>query len=267
MEQVVVNLVVNAVDAMPQGGRLVIETANTELTGAYAIRHVGMEPGAYVMLAVSDNGQGMNADTRARIFEPFFTTKEQGKGTGLGLSTVHGVINQSGGHILVYSEPGQGTTFKIYLPRVDAPKRAARRPITPVEVRRGAETLLLVEDEEDVRALARDVLVESGYTVLEAATAEDAVRICEEHASPISLLLSDVVMPKVSGPQLAQRLVDLRPELQVLYMSGYTDDAIVHHGVLEPGTAFIEKPFTPEGLSEKVRDVLDAAAGLVATRH
>ena len=266
MEQVLVNLVVNAVDAMPHGGRLIIETANTELTAAYAIRHVGMEPGAFVMLAVSDNGQGMDADTRARIFEPFFTTKEQGKGTGLGLSTVHGVINQSGGHILVYSEPGRGTTFKIYLPRVDAPKRAARRPLAPVDVRRGAETLLVVEDEEDVRGLARDVLVESGYTVLEAATAEDAVRICEDHESPISLLLSDVVMPKVSGPQLAQRLVDLRPELHVLYMSGYTDEAIVHHGVLEPGTAFIEKPFTPEDLCEKVRDVLDAAAGLVAAR-
>jgi len=267
MEQVLVNLVVNAVDAMPRGGRLIIETGNTELTAAYAIRHVGMEPGAFVMLAVSDNGQGMDADTRARIFEPFFTTKEQGKGTGLGLSTVHGVINQSGGHILVYSEPGQGTTFKIYLPRVDGPKRAARRLVAPVDVRRGAETLLVVEDEEDVRGLARDVLVEGGYTVLVAATAEDAVRICEEHGSPISLLLSDVVMPKVSGPQLAQRLVDLRPELHVLYMSGYTDEAIVHHGVLEPGTAFIEKPFTPEGLCGKVRDVLDAAAGLVAARH
>jgi two-component system cell cycle sensor histidine kinase/response regulator CckA len=267
MEQVLVNLVVNAVDAMPHGGRLIIETANTELAAAYALRHVGMEPGAFVMLAVSDNGQGMDADTRARIFEPFFTTKEQGKGTGLGLSTVHGVINQSGGHILVYSEPGRGTTFKIYLPRVDAPKRAARRPLAPVDVRRGAETLLVVEDEEDVRGLARDVLVEGGYTVLEAATAEDAVRICEEHESPISLLLSDVVMPKVSGPQLAQRLVDLRPELHVLYMSGYTDEAIVHHGVLEPGTAFIEKPFTPEGLCGKVRDVLDAAAGPVAARH
>jgi len=267
MEQVLVNLVVNAVDAMPHGGRLIIETANTELTAAYAIKHVGMEPGAFVMLAVSDNGQGMDADTRARIFEPFFTTKEQGKGTGLGLSTVHGVINQSGGHILVYSEPGQGTTFKIYLPRVDGPKRAARRLVAPVDVRRGAETLLVVEDEEDVRGLARDVLVEGGYTVLVAATAEDAVRICEEHGSPISLLLSDVVMPKVSGPQLAQRLVDLRPELHVLYMSGYTDEAIVHHGVLEPGTAFIEKPFTPEGLCGKVRDVLDAAAGLVAARH
>ncbi len=267
MEQVLVNLVVNAVDAMPHGGRLIIETANTELTAAYAIKHVGMEPGAFVMLAVSDNGQGMDADTRARIFEPFFTTKEQGKGTGLGLSTVHGVINQSGGHILVYSEPGRGTTFKIYLPRVDAPKRAARRPLAPVDVRRGAETLLVVEDEEDVRGLARDVLVEGGYTVLVAATAEDAVRICEEHESPISLLLSDVVMPKVSGPQLAQRLVDLRPELHVLYMSGYTDEAIVHHGVLEPGTAFIEKPFTPEDLCGKVRDVLDAAAGLVAARH
>ena len=266
MEQVLVNLVVNAVDAMPHGGRLVIETANTELTAAYAIKHVGMEPGAFVMLAVSDNGQGMDADTRARIFEPFFTTKEQGKGTGLGLSTVHGVINQSGGHILVYSEPGQGTTFKIYLPRVDAPKRAARRPLASGDVRRGEETLLVVEDEEDVRGLARDVLVESGYTVLVAATAEDAVRICEEHESPISLLLSDVVMPKVSGPQLAQRLVDLRPELHVLYMSGYTDDAIVHHGVLEPGTAFIEKPFTPEDLCGKVRDVLDSAAGLVAAR-
>jgi len=267
MEQVLVNLVVNAVDAMPRGGRLIIETGNTELTAAYAIRHVGMEPGAFVMLAVSDNGQGMDADTRARIFEPFFTTKEQGKGTGLGLSTVHGVINQSGGHILVYSEPGRGTTFKIYLPRVDGPKRAARRPLAPVHVRRGEETLLVVEDEEDVRGLARDVLVESGYTVLVAATAEEAVRICEEHESPISLLLSDVVMPKVSGPQLAQRLVDLRPELHVLYMSGYTDEAIVHHGVLEPGTAFIEKPFTPEDLCEKVRDVLDAAAGLVAARR
>ena len=266
MEQVLVNLVVNAVDAMPHGGRLIVETANTELTAAYAIRHVGMEPGAFVVLAVSDNGQGMDADTRARIFEPFFTTKEQGKGTGLGLSTVHGVINQSGGHILVYSEPGRGTTFKIYLPRVDGPKRAARRPLAPVDVRRGEETLLVVEDEEDVRGLARDVLVESGYTVLVAATAEEAVRICEEHESPISLLLSDVVMPKVSGPQLAQRLVDLRPELHVLYMSGYTDEAIVHHGVLEPGTAFIEKPFTPEDLCEKVRDVLDAAAGLVAAR-
>ena len=264
MEQVLMNLVVNAVDAMPRGGRLIIETSNIELTGAYATKHIGMEPGAFVMLAVSDNGQGMDAETRERIFEPFFTTKEQGKGTGLGLSTVHGVINQSGGHILVYSEPGRGTAFKIYLPRVDAPKPAFRRLPTPVDVRRGAETLLLVEDEEDVRGLARDVLVESGYTVLESATAEEAVRICEEHVGPISLLLSDVVMPNVSGPQLAKRLVDLRPEIQVLYMSGYTDEAIVHHGVLEPGTAFIEKPFTPEGLAGKVRDVLDAAAGFPA---
>jgi PAS domain S-box-containing protein len=264
MEQVLMNLVVNAVDAMPCGGRLIIETSNIELTGAYATKHIGVEPGAFVVLAVSDNGQGMDAETRKRIFEPFFTTKEQGKGTGLGLSTVHGVINQSGGHILVYSEPGRGTAFKIYLPRVDAPKPAFRRVPAPVDVRRGAETLLLVEDEEDVRGLARDVLVESGYTVLEAATAEEAVRICEEHEGPISLLLSDVVMPNVSGPQLAKRLVHLRPEIQVLYMSGYTDEAIVHHGVLEPGTAFIEKPFTPEGLTGKVRDVLDAAAGFLA---
>jgi two-component system, cell cycle sensor histidine kinase and response regulator CckA len=264
MEQVLMNLVVNAVDAMPRGGRLIIETANIELTAAYATKHIGVEPGAFVVLAVSDNGHGMDAKTRERIFEPFFTTKEQGKGTGLGLSTVHGVINQSGGHILVYSEPGRGTAFKIYLPRVDAPKPAFRRVPAPVDVRRGAETLLLVEDEEEVRGLASDVLVESGYTVLEAATAEEAVRICEEHEGPISLLLSDVVMPNVSGPQLAKRLVHLRPEIQVLYMSGHTDEAIVHHGVLEPGTAFIEKPFTPEGLTGKVRDVLDAAAGFLA---
>ncbi|HUF75334.1 MAG TPA: ATP-binding protein [Longimicrobiales bacterium] len=259
MEQVLMNLVVNGVDAMPTGGRLIIETGNVELSAAYAARHVGFQAGSFVMLAVSDNGQGMDADTRTRIFEPFFTTKETGKGTGLGLATVHGVVNQSGGHILVYSEPGHGTTFKIYLPRVDAPK-PARRAVALADVRRGAETLLLVEDEEDVRELARDVLLESGYTVLEAATSEEAVRICEEHEAPISLLLSDVVMPKVSGPQLAKRLLELRPELEVLYMSGYTDEAIVHHGVLEPGTAFIEKPFTPEGLSGKVRDMLDAAA-------
>jgi PAS domain S-box-containing protein len=261
MDQVLMNLVVNAVDAMSHGGRLIIETANAELSDAYASRHVGMNAGPFVMLAVSDTGQGMDAETVSHIFEPFFTTKEQGKGTGLGLSTVHGVINQSGGHILVYSEPGHGTTFKLYLPRVDAPKRVSRRGPSAADVRRGEETLLLVEDEEDVRNLARDVLVESGYTVLAVTGADEAVRICEEHDGPISLLLSDVVMPKVSGPQLAARLLDLRPDLRVLYMSGYTDEAIVHHGVLEPGTMFIEKPFTPESLSGKVRDVLDTASG------
>jgi CheY-like chemotaxis protein len=215
-------------------------------------------PGPFVMLAVSDTGHGMDADTVSHIFEPFFTTKEQGKGTGLGLSTVHGVINQSGGHIFVYSEPGHGTTFKIYLPRIDDPTPAVRRAPSAADVRRGEETVLLVEDEEEVRNLARDVLVDEGYAVLEATTPEDAERICAEHPGPISLLLSDVVMPRVSGPQLAGRLAEIRPDLRVLYMSGYTDEAIVRHGVLEPGTWFIEKPFTPESLGAKVRAVLDA---------
>jgi two-component system cell cycle sensor histidine kinase/response regulator CckA len=264
MDQVLINLVVNAVDAMPHGGRLIIETANAELSAAYASTHVGMHGGVFVMLAVSDNGHGMDAETVAHVFEPFFTTKELGKGTGLGLSTVHGVINQSGGHILVYSEPGRGTTFKIYLPRVDAPTHAIRLHAAVADVR-GQETLLLVEDEEDVRNLARDVLVDSGYTVLAASTADEAVQICERHDGPISLLLSDVVMPKTSGPQLAARLIDLRPDLLVLYMSGYTDEAIVHHGVLEPGTEFIEKPFTPESLSGKVRDVLDGVGARAVT--
>jgi two-component system, cell cycle sensor histidine kinase and response regulator CckA len=265
MEQVLMNLVVNAVDAMPHGGRLVIETANADVTAAHAARPVGMEPGAYVRLAVSDNGQGMDAETRSRIFEPFFTTKEQGKGTGLGLATVHGVVNQSGGHIFVDSEPGRGTSFRMYLPRIDPVSMVPPIPALP-EVRRGSETLLVVEDEDDVRGLARDVLVRSGFTVLEAANSEEAVRICQQHDRPISLLLSDVVMPKVSGPELARRLVRLRPELLVLYMSGYTADAIAHRGVLEPGIAFIEKPFTPAGLTGKVRDVLDAAGRQAGAR-
>ncbi len=259
MEQVLMNLVVNAVDAMPHGGLLVIETANADVGAASAARHVGMEPGAFVRLSVSDNGHGMDAETRSRIFEPFFTTKELGKGTGLGLATVHGVVNQSGGHIFVDSEPGRGTVFEMYLPRLAPTPTAPPAPGRP-EVRRGSETLLVVEDEDDVRSLARDVLVESGFTVLEAANSEEAERICQEHDHPISLLLSDVVMPKVSGPELARRLVRLRPELLVLYMSGYTADAIAHRGVLEPGTAFIEKPFTRAALTGKVRDLLDAAA-------
>jgi two-component system, cell cycle sensor histidine kinase and response regulator CckA len=258
MEQVLMNLVVNAVDAMPHGGRLVIETANADANAAHAARHVGMEPGAYVKLAVSDNGQGMDAETRSRIFEPFFTTKEQGKGTGLGLATVHGVVNQSGGQIFVDSEPGRGTSFRIYLPRIAPVPTAPLVPVLP-EVRRGSETLLVVEDEDEVRSLARDVLVKSGFTVLEAANSEEALRICQQHDRPISLLLSDVVMPKVSGPELARRLVRLRPELLVLYMSGYPADAMAQRGVLEPGTAFIEKPFTPAGLTGKVRDVLDGS--------
>jgi two-component system, cell cycle sensor histidine kinase and response regulator CckA len=255
LEQVIVNLAVNARDAMPQGGRLTIETANTMLDATYARRHVGVSAGAYVMLAVSDTGVGMDAVTQARIFEPFFTTKEPGKGTGLGLATVYGIVKQSGGHIRVYSEPAAGTVFRVYLPRTDAGADVE----APVEARlpRGTETLLLVEDEEEVRTLAREVLEGSGYTLLEATTASDAILIAERHVGLIDILLTDVVMPRMSGRALAETIANLRPETKILYMSGYTDDAIIRHGVLEAGTPFLEKPFTPLTLAAKVREVLD----------
>ena len=260
MEQVIMNLVVNARDAMPEGGRLILETANEELDEDYARTHPPTEPGSYVMLAISDTGCGMGPDTLARIFDPFFTTKEQGKGTGLGLSTVYGIIKQSDGYIWAYSEPGQGTTFKVYLPKVQGEVSVEAETVpAPVELPLGSETVLLVEDEDSVRNLVRTILRKNGYTVLEARHGAEALRVAIQHTGPIHLMLTDVVMPLMSGRQLAERLAPLRPDMKVIYMSGYTDQAIVHHGVLEPGTIFLQKPFTPNSLACKVREVLDAS--------
>ena len=261
IEQVIVNLVVNARDAMPEGGRLTVETADVELDAASASRHFSVPAGAYVVLAVTDTGTGMDEATRTRVFEPFFTTKEPGKGTGLGLSTVYGIVKQSGGDIQLESEVGRGTRFKIYLPRVVEPAAPEEARPVPATVPRGDETVLLVEDEPEVRDLAREILEASGYTVLQACDPQDALLIAERHGGPIHLLLTDVIMPRQSGRALAERLRPLRPELQVLFMSGYTNEAIVRHGVLEPGTLFIQKPFTPEGLGRKVREALDLGHG------
>lgn len=257
LEQVIMNLAINARDAMPEGGRLTIETANVELDAVYAREHAGVQAGPHVMLAVVDTGSGMDAETQARLFEPFFTTKGPGKGTGLGLSTVYGIVKQSGGHIWVYSEPGHGTTFKIYLPRVDDVPDVDQPAANLIDAFRGAETILLVEDEDGVRAVARDILKARGYTVLEAAHGGEALLICGRHTEPIHLLLTDVVMPEMSGPMLADRLALAWPDMRVLYMSGYTDSAVIHDGVLAPETAYLQKPFNPDSLAREVRKVLD----------
>jgi PAS domain S-box-containing protein len=257
LQQVLLNLVVNARDAMPTGGKLLIETTNADLTEEYTALHQPVVPGPYVMVSVSDTGVGMDVETKARIFEPFFTTKEIGRGTGLGLSTVYGIVKQSGGYIWAYSEPGRGTTFKVYLPRVDAPATAPA-PQREGGTLAGSETILLAEDDAMLRPLAKGLFEKLGYTVLEAGNAEEALAMARQHRGGIDLLVSDVVMPGASGRELARQLTESRPETRVLYVSGYTDDAIVRHGMLEPGLNFLQKPFTPAGLARKVRDVLDA---------
>ncbi len=256
-EQVLVNLAVNARDAMPDGGRLIIETSNGELDEGYCARHSQVQPGKYVLLAVSDTGHGMSDEVKKRIFEPFFTTKPKGRGTGLGLATIFGIVKQAGGAIEIYSEVGLGTTFKIYLPRIDMPseKLTARKPSG--DLARGRETVLLVEDEMSVRDLAHAILNKLGYTILRASNGSEAIQIAERHRERIDLLLTDVVMPGMNGRELAERLLTLHPETKVLYTSGYTENVIVHHGVLEENLHFIGKPYSLQSLSKKIRETLD----------
>ena len=257
IEQVLMNLVVNARDAMPKGGILTIETANVELDESYSGRHLAVKPGPYAQIAVSDNGGGMDEATQARLFEPFFTTKGAGRGTGLGLSTVFGIVKQSGGNLDVYSVPDRGTSVKVYLPRIDQPLAveadSARR-----QVATGSETVLLVEDEEMVRHLVRETLVRAGYKVMDTSDPLEARRLSGSYRGTIHLLITDVVMPKVSGRELAEELHARRASMKVLYMSGYTDNAIVNTGILHKEVAFLQKPFTPAALTQKVREVLES---------
>jgi len=241
---------------MPSGGKLVIETANADLDDTYGRQHLGARPGPHVMLAVSDTGTGMDSETLSHIFEPFFTTKETGKGTGLGLSMVYGIIKQSNGYIMAYSEPGRGTTFKIYFPRTQESASPVQKAND--EIPSGTETVMVVEDEAPLRELTRVLLEDAGYTVLESSGAEDAMETAKDMQRKIDLLLTDVVMPRLDGRELANQMVSLRPDLKVLYMSGYTDDIIVHRGVLTQGAVLVQKPFTKRTLLQKVRETLDS---------
>jgi signal transduction histidine kinase len=257
IEQVLMNLVVNARDAMPLGGKITIETANVELDNEFARNYDSIKPGPHVMLSVSDIGCGMSPETQEHIFEPFFTTKEVGKGTGLGLSTVYGIVKQSGGSIWVTSELGLGTTLKIFLPQYAKQSEPVTVMSKPSELPSGSETILLVEDESMVRLLVRSILEESGYDVLEATRGTEELRFCEDYKDPIHLMITDLVMPQMGGRELARAVEKLRPEIPVLYVSGYTDDVTTHNDLLDPSTSFLEKPFTPEVLSTRIRNLLD----------
>jgi signal transduction histidine kinase/CheY-like chemotaxis protein len=258
MEQIIVNLAVNARDAMPSGGKLLIETANVFLDEEFTAAHLGAQPGPHVLLAISDTGSGMSETVKAHLFEPFFTTKEMGKGTGLGLATVYGIVKQGGGSVWVYSEVGQGTTFKIYLPRIETTEMPMPPPTVEAERPTGSETILLVEDAAGVRDLAQRMLEGWGYTVLVASNGPAALELAKYHPEPIHLLLTDVVMPGLNGKALAEQLTSTRPGLKVLFMSGYTDEAIAHHGMLDPRVFLLQKPFSALDLAHKVREVLDA---------
>ena len=256
MQQVILNLAANARDAMPQGGILTIETVNAELDAAYAMRHDESFAGPWVLMAVSDTGTGMDPETQSRIFEPFFTTKGPGRGTGLGLASVYGIVKQCGGLIYVYSELGSGTTFKVYLPRLVKPVEAGAPEESPKQTQRGSETILLVEDAPNMREVTIEFLASYGYNVLDAGNSAEAIAKVEQHPGSIDLLITDVVMPGESGPKLAARLVEQRPGLKVLYVSGYTANAIVHHGLVDPGIAFLQKPYSRDVLGRKVREVI-----------
>jgi CheY-like chemotaxis protein len=258
VQQVVLNLAVNAQDAMPNGGTMTIETADVELDEQYAALHAGVTPGPYVVLTVTDSGTGMSPDVLQHLFEPFFTTKEEGRGTGLGLATVHGISARNGGSVNVYSELGRGSSFKVYFPRVGDAATLAETPVPPpAHAHPRGETVLVVEDATGLRELTKRLLETQGYTVLAAANAAEAIRLFTE-APSIDVLLTDVVMPGRSGPELTKELIERRPGLKVIYMSGYTEESIVQHGVLMPGIAFLHKPFTSGVLGRKIRDVLDS---------
>jgi CheY-like chemotaxis protein/two-component sensor histidine kinase len=257
LEQVLLNLAVNARDAMPDGGSLTLTTDNADLSEEHGDRHLGAAPGKYIMLAVTDTGTGMTKEVQQRLFEPFYTTKGAGKGTGLGLATVHGIVKQLGGDVYVYSEVGQGTTFKVYFPHLETTPDIVIAPVEHREAPRGSETILLAEDDDALRSLGARVLGAFGYNVLVARTGADALRIVTEHLGPIDLVATDVVMPEMSGGQLVERVLKARPGIRVLFMSGYTDDEVMRRGVIDGQTAFLQKPFTPDMLAHKVRAVLD----------